>query len=61
MKAPENRHLQLNLRLTNASPTVMADEKNEELLLAIMDLLLEAIASDDGVESVPGGRVEDAR
>jgi hypothetical protein len=60
MKAPENRHLQLNLRLTNASPTVMADEKNEELLLAIMDLLLEAIASDDGVESVPGGRAEDA-
>lgn len=61
MKAPENRHLQLNLRLTNASPTVMAGEKNEELLLAIMDLLLEAIASDDGVESVPDGRVEDAR
>jgi len=61
MKAPENRHLQLNLRLTNASPTVMAGEKNEELLQAIMDLLLEAIASDDGVESVPGGRAEDAR
>ena len=61
MKALENRHLQLNLRLTNASPTVMADEKNEELLLAIMDLLLEAIASDDGVESAPGGRAEDAR
>jgi hypothetical protein len=60
MKAPENRHLQLNLRLTNASPTVMADEKNEELLLAIMDLLLEAIASDDGPESVPDGRAEDA-
>jgi hypothetical protein len=39
----------------------MADEKNEELLLAIMDLLLEAIASDDGVESAPGGRAEDAR
>lgn len=61
MKAPENRHLQLNLRLTNASPTVMAGEKNEELLQAIMDLLLEAIASDDSVESVPGGRAEDAR
>ena len=61
MKAPENRHLQLNLRLTNASPTVMAGEKNEELLQAIMDLLLEAIASDDGAESVPGGRAEDAR
>ncbi len=61
MKAPENRHLQLNLRLTNASPTVMAGEKNEELLQAIMDLLLEASASDDGVESVPGGRAEDAR
>ena len=45
MKAPENRHLQLNLRLANASPTVMASEKNEELLQAIMDLLLEAIAS----------------
>jgi hypothetical protein len=61
MKALENRYLQLNLRLTNASPTVMAGEKNEELLLAIMDLLLEAIASDDGVESAPGGRDEDAR
>lgn len=61
MKAPENWHLQLNLRLTNASPTVMAGEKNEELLQAIMDLLLEAITSDDGVESEPGGRAEDAR
>ena len=61
MKAPENRHLQLNLRLANASPTVMASEKNEELLQAIMDLLLEAIASDDGVEPAPRGRAEDAR
>jgi hypothetical protein len=61
MEAPENRHLQLNLRLTNASPTVMAGEKNEELLLAIMDLLFEAIAREDGVKSAPGGRAEDAR
>jgi hypothetical protein len=61
MKAPENWHLQLNLRLTNASPTVIADEKNEELILAIMDLLLEAVASDDGLKSVPSGRAEDAR
>lgn len=61
MKAPESRHLQLNLSLTNASPTVIVGEKNEELLQAIMDLLLEAIESDDSVESVPGGRAEDAR
>ena len=61
MKAPGNRHLQLNLRLTDPSPTMEAGEKNEELLLAIIDLLLEAIATDECVEPMPHRRTEDAR
>jgi hypothetical protein len=38
-----------------------AGEKNEELLLAIIDLLLEAIATDECVEPMPHRRTEDAR
>jgi hypothetical protein len=60
MKAPGNRHLQLNLRLADPSPTMMPGEKNEELLLAIVDLLLEAIATESTVEPVPDRRTEDA-
>ena len=61
MKAPGNRHVQLNLRLADPSPTMMAGDKNEELLLAIVDLLLEAIATESAVEPVPDRRTEDAR
>jgi hypothetical protein len=62
MKAPEkNRHLQLNLRLADPPPTAMAGEKNEELLLAIIDLLLDAVATEGGVDPVPDRRTEDAR
>ena len=61
MKAPGNRHLQLNLRLADPSPTMVVGEKNEELLLAIIDLLLEAIATDGGVDPMPERRTEDAR
>lgn len=61
MKAPGNRHQQLNLRLADPSPTMMAGEKNEELLLAIIDLLLEAIATEGGVDRAPDRRTEDAR
>ena len=60
MKAPGNRHLQLNLRLADPSPTMMAGEKNEELLLAIIDLLLDAIAPERDEEPVPDRRTEDA-
>ena len=60
MKVPGNRHLQLNLRLANPSPTMVAGEKNEELLLAIIDLLLEAIATEDGVAPMSERRTEDA-
>jgi hypothetical protein len=61
MKAPGNRHLQLNLRLGDLPPTMVAGEKNEELLLAIIDLLLEAIATDGDVDPMPERRTEDAR
>ena len=40
---------------------MVAGEKNEELLLAIIDLLLEAIATDGDVDPMPERRTEDAR
>ena len=46
---------------TDPSPTMVAGEKNEELLLAIIDLLLDAVGTEGGVDPIPDRRTEDAR
>lgn len=47
------RHLQLNLRLAAPAPTAITDEKDAELVLALVDLLMDAISTIDAPERMP--------
>jgi hypothetical protein len=55
MKRRTDRHVQLNLRLADPKPAVFPADKHEELSRAIIDLLLEAIASDSAAKQAPDG------
>ena len=45
MKHRANRHLQLSLRLAAQAPTAIPVERDEELVLALVDLLMDAIST----------------
>jgi hypothetical protein len=45
MKHCANRHLQLSLRLAAQAPTAIPVERDEELVLALVDLLMDAIST----------------
>jgi hypothetical protein len=55
MKRRADRHLQLNLRLADPKLAVVPSHKHEELSRAIIDLLLEAVATDRAAEQAPDG------
>lgn len=55
MKRRADRHVQMNLRLADPKPAAVPADKHEELSRAIIDLLLEAIASDSPAERRPDG------
>jgi hypothetical protein len=52
---PEPRHLQLNLSLLNQPPTQLPEGQDEELAVALMELLLHAAASEDQIAVEPSG------
>ena len=45
------RLLQLNLGLAVPVPTVITKEKDEELIRAIVDLLMEAVSADEASDN----------
>ncbi len=49
MEARKRRLLQLNLGLAVPTPTEITSEKDEELIRAIVDLLIEALSTTDEV------------
>ena len=53
MKRRTDRNVQLNLRLADPKPAIVPADKREELSQAIIDLLLEAIATDSEAKQTP--------
>ena len=54
MKQPaKSPHLQLNLSLLNVSATAVPDDKQRELTLALVELLISA--AGEGAEPQPNG------
>lgn len=47
MEPRKRRLLQLNLGLAVPVPTAITNEKDEELIRAIVDLLMEALSTDE--------------
>ena len=53
MKRRSTRQVQLNLRLAAPPPAAIPGEKDEELVLALVDLLMDAISIIDAPERGP--------
>ena len=58
MEARKRRLLQLNLGLAVPTPTEITSEKDEELIRAIVDLLIEALSTTDEVSDNERSRHE---
>jgi len=56
MKPRTNDHLQLSLRLADQVPMAIPVERDEELVLALVDLLMDAIATLNVSERDPQRR-----
>jgi hypothetical protein len=57
MKQPKPQHLQFNLSLAETSPAEIPADKNEELVLALAELLL-GVANESLAPAATGGQDE---
>ena len=52
---PEPRHRQLHLSLLDQPPSELPQGQDKELALALMELLLQAAASENHIDAEPSG------